>query len=65
LYVDENYHIIKNEKYCNKLEQNRLTNGLDKFVMDIRYLIVLPNDIKDYPNKKYIKEINKIRHNIF
>lgn len=63
LYINEEYQIITNEEYIEKLKYLKLDSGLKDFIKNTRNIISLPNNKEDYPNIKYIKIANKYRLN--
>jgi len=58
---DSQYKIIINEEKIEKLRQENLDGGYDKFVNGLRPIIDVPPSISDRPNVKFIELANKLR----
>lgn len=58
---NERYEIIQSEPSYQKLREIGLDGGLDRFVRDLRALILLPPAINDRPHVDNIRQANELR----
>jgi len=59
---DERYKIEVSDSEIARLTASRLAGGLKAFKMQLRPMIVLPNDVRDNPPPKYIAEARRVRN---
>ncbi len=58
---NEQYQIIINNSELKNLKDLGFDGGMNKFVKDLRPIILVPPAISDRPNVSFIKEANKLR----
>lgn len=59
--INENYQILHSALKMDKLREIGLDGGMDRFIRDLRAVIILPPAINDRPHIDFIKYANEIR----
>lgn len=58
---NEQYQTVVNTTEMKKLKDIGFDGGMDKFIKDLRPIIIVPPSITDRPNINFIREANKLR----
>lgn len=58
---NQRYQIINNQIKMNELKEDGLDGGMEKFITDLKPIIILPPAINDRPHIEYIRISNEIR----
>ncbi len=58
---NDRYEIIQSESVILNLREARLVEGLDRFIRDLRALIILPPSVADRPNVANVRLANELR----
>lgn len=59
--VDDQYHILMSMPQKRRLQEIGHDGGMESFIRGLRPLIVLPPEVRDRPNVKYLKKGREIR----
>lgn len=59
--INENYQILHSVAKMDKLREIGLDGGMDRFIRELRAVIILPPAINDRPHIDYIRHANEIR----
>jgi putative restriction endonuclease len=62
IVLDESYKIAINDKAVQRLVDLDKVGGLKGFKQNLKTVIVLPADRRDYPNKEYIRAANAVKN---
>jgi putative restriction endonuclease len=59
--INEKYQVLYNNEKMDKLKEIGLDSGMDRFIKELKALIILPPAKNDRPHIEYIRQANEIR----